>query len=493
MKICLLYPKWTGGYGKFSHFADKSSSWPPLHLAILAAIAEQKGHEIKLIDGQIENMSLGEMVSQASEFKPDIIGITATTPFYHIAVDLACLLKKCLPKVPIAIGGHHITVTKEQAFFSQFDYAFIGEAEISWSQFLDSFEKRESLSSVEGILYRENGKVVLNGKGKVFQDMDSLPLPARHLYKIEKYKMGTLKGVKNFTTVMTTKGCPFKCTFCTTEVSGNTVRKRSPKRVIDEIKSLIDRYNIRHFLFLDDTLTLNRKHILEICDLIVEENLDITFEGSTRANLVDEEIISKMTRAGLTRLSFGLESVDENIRRLMKKEVPLEAYLKANKLTNKFKIETMNSCMIGMPGETVETVCKTLSFLRKSHEIKQANLAIAVPYPGTELYEMAKKGDHGLKLLIDDFTKFRRYNSAVMKVGDLTPEDLVQLQNDAFVSIYLMPWRWISMYKRSGIYGLLLTFSRIKRSVLSGKINFITNKPREKRFLSKLGKNLYSF
>lgn len=479
MKICLLYPKWTGDYGKFSHFADKSSSWPPLHLAILAAIAEQKGHVLKLIDGQVENMPLEEMVSQTAEFQPDIIGITATTPFYHIAVDLACLLKNRLPKVPIAIGGHHITVMKEQAFLPQFDYAFIGEAEISWPQFLDSFEKQEDVSNIKGILYRKNGKNIFTGKAPVFQDMDSVALPARHLYKIDKYEIGTLEGFKNFTTIMTTKGCPFRCTFCTTEVSGNTVRKRSPKRVIDEIKSLIENYHIKHFIVLDDTLTLDRKHILEICDLIVSEKLGITFEGSTRANLVDEEIISKMAKAGLIRLSFGLESVDEDIRKLMRKEVPVEAYLKANVLTNKYNIETLNSCMIGMPGETVETVCKTLSFLRKSREIKQANLAIAVPYPGTELYEMAKRGEHGLKLLIDDFSKFRRYNSAVMKVGDLTPEDLVQLQNDAFVSIYIAPWRWTSMYKRTGIYGLFLTFSRLKKSILSGKINFITNKPRK--------------
>jgi len=239
------------------------------------------------------------------------------------------------------------------------------------------------------------------------------------------------------------------------------------------MKSIVEKYGIRHFMFLDDTLTLEKNHILAICDLIVEEKLDITFEGSTRANLVDEEIISKMVKAGLIRISFGLESVDGNIRRIMRKEVPLESYIIANKLTNKYGIETLNSCMIGLPGETFDTVKKTLSFLRDSHEIKQANISIAVPYPGTELYDMAKRGDYGLKLLVDDFSQFRRYNSAVMSVGDLSPDELIKIQNDAFASIYLAPWRLIPMLRKSGLSGVYLTFTRLIKSILKGRFELI--------------------
>jgi radical SAM superfamily enzyme YgiQ (UPF0313 family) len=215
---------------------------------------------------------------------------------------------------------------------------------------------------------------------------------------------------------------------------------------------------------LDDTLTLDKNHILELCDIIESEKLNITLDAGTRANLVDEEIISRLSKVGLIRLSFGLESVDPNIRKIMRKEVPLESYEIANKLTNKYNIETLNSCMIGLPGETVDTVRKTLSFLRHSREIKQANLSIAIPYPGTELYEMAKKGEYGLKLEIDDFSKFRRYGSAVMSVGNLSPDDLIRLQNDAFVSIYMAPWRWLPVLKKSGFIGLLLTFMRFIKS-----------------------------
>ncbi|MCX9014276.1 MAG: radical SAM protein [Candidatus Methanoperedens sp.] len=473
MKIILIYPKWTQEYGTFGSFAKKASVWPPLNLAFLAAIAENLGHDVKIIDGEAEDISLEKMVELTVAFNPDIIGITATTPFYHIAVELANELKKQVNEVPLIIGGPHITVLKENAFFPCFDYAFIGEADESWSLFLKLYEEGKGISAVKGLLFRDGENIVFTGDADPVYDLDYMPPPARHLLQMDKYTIGTMEGTKKFTTIMSVRGCPFKCIFCSTKVFGSRFRKRSPRLVVNEMKSIVEKYGIRHFMFLDDTLTLEKNHILAICDLIVEEKLDITFEGSTRANLVDEEIISKMVKAGLIRISFGLESVDGNIRRIMRKEVPLESYIIANKLTNKYGIETLNSCMIGLPGETFDTVKKTLSFLRDSHEIKQANISIAVPYPGTELYDMAKRGDYGLKLLVDDFSQFRRYNSAVMSVGDLSPDELIKIQNDAFASIYLAPWRLIPMLRKSGLSGVYLTFTRLIKSILKGRFELI--------------------
>lgn len=482
MKIILLYPKWTLEYNKFSCFAKKASIWPPLNLAYLAAIAEELGHEVKIIDGEIENLSLKDIINQTESFKPDIIGITATTPFYHIASNLAKGLKERMGDVPIVIGGPHITVLKEKVFESFFDYAFIGEADKSWQLFLQKYDNgdigkgtgNKDISNIKGILFRDGqGNVKFTGEPEPIFDIDSIPFPARHLLKTDKYKIGTLKGTKNFTTIMASRGCSFNCIFCSTKVFGKRVRKRSVRLVVDEIKYVVNKYNIRHFMFIDDVLGMDKYHMINICNLIKEENLDITFEGNTRANFIDEELISKMTDAGLIRLSFGLESTDKNIRKIMKKEVPLESYITANKLTNKYGIETLNSCMIGLPGETIHTIKKTLSFLRNFKEIKQSNISIAVPYPGTELYEMAKRGDYGLKLMTDDFSKFRRYNASVMTVGKLSPDDLIELQNDAFASIYVAPWRLIPMIKKSGICGFLLTFCRIIKSIIRGRTEFL--------------------
>lgn len=471
MKIIFLYPKWTGDYGKIGHFAKKAGVYPPLNLAYLAAIAEELGHEVKIIDGEVKDMPISQMVDEVKKFNPDIIGITATSPFFHIAVKLAEALKEASVCAPVIMGGTHITVLKEEAFKPCFDYAFIGEAEKTFPSFLNHYKESKDISSVKGLLYRQGNEVKFTGEADPILDLDSLPMAARHLLPMDKYFLGTMEGLKNFTPIMTVRGCPFRCIFCSTKVFGQRIRKRSPKLVAEEIKSIIDKYAIKHFMFLDDTLTLDRNHILEICDLI--KDFDITFEGSTRANLIDEELVKKMKEAGLIRISFGLESVDETIRKIMKKDVPLESYIKANKLTNKYGIETLNSCMMGLPGETKHTIKKTLSFLRDSKEIKQANISIAVPYPGTELYRMAKNKECGLKLMIDDFSQFRRYNCAAMQVGDLSQDDLIDLQNQAFASIYLAPWRWLPMIRKSGWAGVRLTFGRLVKCIKKGQFEML--------------------
>jgi anaerobic magnesium-protoporphyrin IX monomethyl ester cyclase len=465
MKVMLLYPKWITHYGIFAYFAKRKSIWPPLNLTYLAAVTEKEGYEVRIIDGQAEDMSQSKMVEHTLAFNPDIIGITSATPFYHIATDLAKGLKEANSKIPVVIGGAHITILKEEAFSPCFDYAFIGESEKSWPMFLDRYQNGKDISSVKGMLFRDNGQVKFTGAVEPINDLDSVPFPARRLLKMDKYQLGTLQGTKNFTSIMFSRGCPFQCIFCCREAVGRRVRKRSVRSLVDEIKSVVSEFNIRHFYFADDNLTLDQRYILEMCDLIDSEKLSITFEGSTRANLVDEELIARLARAGLIRLSFGLETTDPEIRRIIKKEVPLESYAAAYKLTNKYGIETLNSVMLGLPGETHETVKKTLHYLRHARGVHQASFSIATPYPGTELYEMAKKGEHGLRLMTEDFSEFRRNGSAVMSVGDLTPADLIKLQNDAFLSVYLAPWRLRPMMKRMGIIGVLLTYLRLIRSL----------------------------
>ena len=179
--------------------------------------------------------------------------------------------------------------------------------------------------------------------------------------------------------------------------------------------------------------------------------------------MVTEKLIKRLERSGLIRLSFGLETVDSEMRKTMKKKVPLQHYINSNRILNKFNVEAMNSVMIGLPGETRETIEKTLRFLEDHREIKQANFAITVPYPGTELYEMAINGEHGLKLLTDDFSEYRRYGSAVMQVNDLSPDDLIDLQNEGFVRIYAKPWRWKSVIGKYGLIGGALTILRVAK------------------------------
>ena len=467
MKIMLLFPSWTSEYGIAKWFGKKTATWQPLNLSLLAAIAEREGHEVRIIDGEAENMSLSKVVKETIAFNPDLIGLTGATPFYYMAVELARELKKADSRIPIAIGGAHITILRDKAFNRCFDYGFIGEADESFPEFLSG----KNISEVKGILYRNNGNVRFTGEVEPIDDIDSLPVPARHLLKMDKYKIGTSQGTKHFTSIMFSRGCPFSCIFCSTGLFGKKVRRRSAKLIVDEMESVVKGYNIRHFVFADDNLTLDRKYMLEMCRLIKGKKLSITFEGGTRANLFDEELVKEMAEAGLIRVGFGLETVDTEMRKIIRKEVPLESYRVANKLASKYGIECLNPVIIGLPTETRKTINKTLAFLKESHEIKQSNSSIAMPYPGTELYNMAKRGDYGLKLLTEDYSKYIRYGSAVMQVGEFSPSDLVKLQQKAIVSIYSAYWRWIPLLRRGGVVGTFLTVCQLILNIISANLN----------------------
>ncbi len=474
MKIAFLYPQWTGGYGVFGHFARRQSKWPPINLALLAAIVEECGHEAVIIDGEVLCLSEEKMVELTMQYKPDLIGLTCYSPFFHLNVDLAKALKEAGCKAPICVGGPHITITQKKILedIPYFDYLFIGEAEASLPRFLDVFGKGGDVSQIKGIALRKNGiptdgepqwietKIITKGNnlGQEYS-LDQFPFPARHLLPMRKYKIGTKHGRMAFTSIQSMRGCPWKCIFCASDKLNTTrMALRSPESLVDEIEEVIARYGVKHLYFVDDVLTLWPDHITAICKLIISRDIKITFEGSTRAHLVEDELFRLMAQAGLVRLSFGLETVNEEMRKIMKKQVMLKHYSEANRICNKYGIEAINSCIIGLPGETRETFKELLDFLLDNRHVSQANFAIAVPYPGTELSDMAMNGTHGIQLLTKegDFSKYLRYGSAVTQVGELTPKDLLGMQNEAFLLFYSRPWRWPAMFKKHGLMGFVL-------------------------------------
>ncbi len=471
MKILFVYPMWTGSYtGIAKYFARKSGgTYPPLNLALLAAIAEKQGHQAEIIDAEVERIQQDDLINTVLKRGADLIVFTGMSPFFHISKDIATSLKDKGEEASICIGGPHITIMEEQAFDKAFDYGFIGDGEESWDKFLSAISKDESLDSVPGLLRRSGEQVLKNEKMSSNNNLDVYPRPAYHLLNMHKYALGTLRGRLKFASIQTVRGCPWQCIFCASDKLETTkISKRSIKSVMDEIEFLVNTYGTKHFMIVDDVLTLQRTRTVEFCEAILERKLGITFEGSTRANLLDDDLVALMAKAGLIRLSFGLETVDEDMRITMNKKVPLDAYREANALLNKYDIEALNSVMIGLPGESVQNVRKTLAFLRDSKDVKQANFAIAVPYPGTEFHRMSVSGENGVELISDDFSEYKRYGNAVTKVNGLTPDDLTRLQNEGFVSVYSRYWRWWPVVQKNGVLGLVFTLYRL--------VNMITAK-----------------
>lgn len=481
MKIVFGYAAWTGEYGLFGHFAKRNSTWPPLNLALLGAVCEKAGHEVMILDAEGNGWSNQRLAQEIVNQKPDIVGFSAYSPFFHLSCDVAKEIKR-LSHLPIMIGGPHVTITKEKVLrdHPEFDYGFIGEAEDSLPEFLanrsDFSGTGQSLRNIPGVMWRDfSGKIQSTGPRWVTPDMmkksdmfgehplDRLPLPARHLLPMEKYKLGTPKGRVHFTSLQTARGCPWSCIFCASDaIKTKRYIMKSPKRVVQEMEDIALRFPfVKHIYIVDDVLTFWPEHVIEICERMDAAGVKFTFESSTRANLVDNALIARLAKSGLIRLSFGLETIDKDMRVTMQKKVPLDAYPLANRICADNGVEAMNSIMIGLPGETRETFEHLIDWVSNERDIKQANLAIAIPYPGTEFHEMAVTGAHGLKLLSEDFSEYLRYGNAVTNVGDLTSQDLIELQNEGFVRIYSKPWRWLPVFYKHGIFGFLLQMYRV--------------------------------
>lgn len=298
---------------------------------------------------------------------------------------------------------------------------------------------------------------MLHGEAGFLQNLDQSEMPARHLLRNDLYFMGTKEGRKGYTSLQMSRGCPFSCVFCACDIHGKKLRMRSIPLVLDELDIAVNRYGASHVYFVDDTLTINREYIIELCRGIRDRGLKFTFEGSTRANLWDEELVTALKTTGLIRISFGFETADEQIREIIKKEIPLESYRTANELNNRLGIETINSVMIGLPGETRQSIDKTIDYIANSREIQHVTLNVAMPYPGTELLRMAENNEYGLKLLERDFSKYQRYESAVMEVNGITPAELIALQKKGLLKIYSKWWRIIPVFRRFGLATFVLT------------------------------------
>lgn len=474
VKILLAMPTWTDDLGGFTKIGKTRNPQVALGLLYLATLAEDRGHHVEFVDCDVENVTIGGLIERIDRDGIDLVGLTATSPIYHKAVATAERIKAALPHVRTIVGGDHVSIFKTEVFFEAFDYAAVGEAEETWPEFLDALASGATdFGHVDGLLWRRDGQVVENKPRRLFPDMDKLPLPAIHLTKIEEYRMTfamrRYRDVGPYVSIMMTRGCPFKCTYCSessaVKYGGELVpmRFRSPKNIVDEIEFHYRKHNIRHFFFMDSNITLKKRHTVEMCEEIIRRQLPITFEGWTRANLINDELVALMAKAGLIRMSFGIESGDPEIMKIIKKEVPLEAIREAFRLMEKYGIEPACSAMLGNPGETKKSVRNTIRFIDSIPQILYSNFSIANPYPGTEMLMWAREGKHGLRLRTDESgdVRYARYDDSPIEVNDLTAKDLVRYQALGLIKIHLRPKRFIAAIRMLGVELLVPIFLKM--------------------------------
>lgn len=361
MKVLLIYPRYSEISTSLSRILENKI--PPLGLLYIAAALEQKGCEVKIIDAEEKKLNPEQLGEFVKNFDPRIIGISTTTPVFKKARETAIYLKKLLPSVPIIFGGPHLaSFPKISMEFNEIDYGVIGEGETTICELVEIIEKNQNPEKVKGIVFKENGQIIQTEPREMIQNLDEISLPAWNLIDIKNYQ-DIMSKRKAFATMISSRGCPYNCLWCDPEGRfGKTFRARSADNIIKEIDFLYNKRGIREILFYDDTFTVDRQRIIDLCHKIINKEWDLIWECRTRVNLVDEELIKLMAAAGCYRIRFGIESGNDEVLRFVKKSITKEQARKAVEWCKKYKIEVFTYFMLGLPTETEKTMKETIRF-----------------------------------------------------------------------------------------------------------------------------------
>jgi radical SAM superfamily enzyme YgiQ (UPF0313 family) len=355
----------------------------PIGLAYLAAVLEEKGHEVTVIDCPALEMPHDKLKARLASFEPLIIGITSMTPTIQSALLSAHVAKEACPNATVILGGPHATFMDAQVLSDEaaVDVVVRSEGEQTLLELAQNISNSKGLHTVNGITLKNNGKIVRTPNRAFIEKLDELPRPAYKHFLLEKYR---LFG-RTVLPIITSRGCPFQCSFCvTSRMFGRTFRARSPKNVVDELEWLRDIHKAEAFTFYDDTLTFDKKRIYEICREIKNRKIGIPWDCQTRVDQVSIDILAKMREANCQQVFFGVESGCQQMLNAMNKRTSIEQNEKAIKWAKDAGLFVAVPVIIGYPGETLSTLKQTLDFIRRVKP-DDVYLCIATPYPGTEL------------------------------------------------------------------------------------------------------------
>jgi anaerobic magnesium-protoporphyrin IX monomethyl ester cyclase len=406
---------------------------PPLGLAYLASMAREQGDEVSIIDSIAMDYSFDQIRGEIKRRDPDLIGLTSTTSMIPDAYKVARIAKEYNTDIRIAIGGPHATFTQEMTLKESpdIDYVVAGEGETVFSNLLLSLKGKKDIRDVRGIAYRNSERIVVAPPEALIKDVDTIPLPSIDLLPMDKY----VADNKRFGTLMTSRGCPYNCIFCSSSLQfGKIWRGHSTKRVMIELRRLVNDYGLHEIEFLDDTFTLNMKRAVEIANKIKEEKLDIRWSGSARVNLFNDEIANAMKTAGAHTIYFGIESGNQKTLDFIGKGISLQQAIDSVNKGNAAGLNTLGSFIIGFPDDTTDEIKNTIKFSKKVN-VRLAQFTIATPYPGTRLWDLAKSRN------IIRTLDWRKYTtlSPVMALKNFTDEGILKWLGRAYMNFYLRP------------------------------------------------------
>ena len=440
-------------YGK-EDMGEVGGDLIPLGMASLAAYIREKGFGVGVLDCptlRIDNDKVYEIILEKN---PAIIGFSTTTYSLSRATELAKKIRKKLPNKLTIIGGSHANVagTETAKEYDEFDIIAYGlDGEHIAHDIVCGFKKKnyirenftsdiELLKSIRGIIFKNtNGEIIRNNPRENIANLDDLPIPARDLFPIERYvPLPNQYKRLPLTNMVVIRGCPYFCSFC--DQAGTGARRRSPQKVIEEIKDCVTNYGIKEISFWDDTMSYHKKWMREFLNLLIEENLDLVWSCYAAVNTVDKEILELMHKAGCWNIFYGyetaIEELAENIQ-TNRKNKNFERMKQVAKWTKEVGIEVRGSFLIGLPGETPELAKRTIQNAIDL-DPDYAQFTLVCPYPGTKLAKEIEQGKWG-KFITRDLEEYQCWNVTWLPEGYKNPKELKDMERYAFRKFYLRP------------------------------------------------------
>ena len=437
MKITLINPPISleDVYGRFKKLA---SFQPPVGLASLAGYLLEYKHDISIIDCNALGLSVDDTVRLVKSEPPDMVGLYTLSYNYPVIEILTRAIRQSNPKIKIIAGGPHATFLPQQTLEeTPIDFCVMGEGEetlLSLIQHLD--DRANDFSEIEGLAYKKSdGEVVINSERVRVKDLDQMPFPAIHLLPpLTTYKPYLLHHKRlPYMTVASSRGCPYKCVFCETP-SGKIVRAHSPEYMVDYQIFLSKNYGVKEVMFLDDTFTINEKRIFKFCDLMIKNDVDMTWYSNAHANVKDLDMFKSMKAAGCWIVAVGIESGNQEVIDLLDKGTTKEQMRLTCKGVRDAGIKLKTFFVLGNPGDTPYRVDETIQFAK---ELKPhfPVFSLMTPYPGAPLFETAEK--------YGTFNRAAGFHKQILATDDpvfvpfgITKKILLKKQKEAFRKSY---------------------------------------------------------